>query len=96
VFVVDNRGGDKAVGGAGNDQCFVDESDIAKGCERVFRGHSITVRQYLSLQRAFFGGLTLAEMLIEDAASPAPTVTVTVTAPFPPCTPPPASPPPPC
>jgi hypothetical protein len=97
IFIVDNRAGDTAKGGPGNDQCFVDESDRARGCEEVFRGHSITPRQYLALQSSFFGGLELAEDLIEEPPPPATvTVTVTHTASFPPCTPPPDQPPAPC
>jgi hypothetical protein len=97
LFVVDNQPGDKAIGGEGFDQCFVDQGDVARGCERTFRGHSITVHQYRALQRSFFGGLTLAEELISEV--PTATVTqppITVTVPFPPCTPPPDKPPPPC
>lgn len=100
LFAVDDRPRDLVVGGPGNDQCFVDRGDKARGCEQVFRGHSITIRQFNALSAAFFGGLSLAEELIAEVTLPPPAVTVTQTvtrtASFPPCTPPPSETPAPC
>lgn len=107
LFAVDGKPGDFLDGGGGMDQCFADHGDRVHNCEKTFRG--ATLREANAISDAFFGGLSLAEDLIE---TPMPTVpppgggggtdTVTVittktkTVQFPPCTPPPVNPPAPC
>jgi hemolysin type calcium-binding protein len=102
LFAVDDRGGERVVGGPGRDQCFTDRGDQVFGCERTFRGLAPSVVH--GLERVAFQvmGIALEVPTITLPPPPVGTVTVvettvvTVTVPFPPCTPPPNSPPPPC
>lgn len=101
LFAVDDRGGERVVGGRGRDQCFVDPGDQAFGCEQTFRGLRPEVVH--GLERVAFQVMGIAlEVSTITPTVPPPVVTiiqttvVTVTVPFPPCSPPPASPPPPC
>jgi hypothetical protein len=99
LFAVDDRGGERIVGGAGIDRCFVDPGDHVFGCERTFRSDEP------QMAGAFGSSLGTVMNIIEEGLPPIPgptatvtqpAITVTQTVPFPPCSPPPDVVPPPC
>ena len=98
LFAVDDRGGDRIVGGPGRDQCFADPSDVVSGCEQTFRSHEPEMAG--ALGRSLLTVMEVVEEIEPTPTLPPPvateTIITTITVPFPPCTPPPVSTPPPC
>jgi hypothetical protein len=39
LFAVDDQGGERVIGGPGNDQCFADRGDVMLECEQTFRSN---------------------------------------------------------
>lgn len=95
LFAVDDRGGERVIGGRGRDQCFTDRGDIVFGCEQTFRGLSLQVVRGLS--RTAFNLMEIAEEALSTPVPipgpPGPSGPPGPPGVFPPCTPPPATPP---
>jgi len=93
LFAVDDRSGDRVVGGPGVDQCFVDVGDVVTGCEQTFRSNEP------EMAGAFGGALGSVMHVVEEVSPsplPPPTVTITQTITLPPCNNGPPDPPPFC
>jgi hypothetical protein len=100
LFSVDERGGERIVGGAGIDRCFVDPGDHVFGCERLFRSDEPQMAGAYdsslgTVMTIIEGGLPPIEPTV-TVTQPAVTVTETETVNFPPCSPPPNVVPAPC
>ena len=48
LFAVDDAGGERVIGGAGIDQCFIDPGDVTFGCEHTFRSNEATMATALA------------------------------------------------
>lgn len=95
LFAVDDRGGDKVIGGPGDDQCFADSGDTVFGCERPFLSDEPAMAEALSQSLG-----QVMEIIELEPTPTIPPVTVTITqtrtVSFPPCSPPPPITPSPC
>jgi hypothetical protein len=94
LFAVDDQGGERIIGGRGNDQCFVDPGDVVFGCEQTFRSNEPEMAGALGQSLR-----SVMEIVEEVTVSPTvapPPVIVTSTITLPPCNQGPPEPPPFC
>lgn len=90
LFAVDDRGGERVIGGKGQDQCFADRGDVVFGCEQTFRGLNLQVVR--ALTRTAFNLMQIADV-IPTTTIILPPVTQTIIVPGPDCSGHPAPPP---
>jgi hypothetical protein len=75
LFAVDDQGGERIIGGRGNDQCFVDPGDVAFGCEQTFRSNEPEMAS--ALGQSLRGVMEIVEEIVPTPTLPPPPVTVT-------------------
>jgi hypothetical protein len=80
LFAVDDQGGERIIGGRGNDQCFADPGDVVFGCEQTFRSREP------EMATALGQSLRSVMEIVEEVSPtpgpiPPPVVTVTDTVP---------------